>query len=124
MTTSSSKGPLEGVWVNNDSNTRSIPKIEISSRPEGCTDLVWWGRTHPEDSRYGPFDLTMLGDSPGDDAPNKVGYATQDFGFADEIFVVKRDGDAIVLESLTVFKDDSGRSNYHETPRFKKELEK
>lgn len=113
-------GPLDGVWVNTDPDTGSIPRIEISSTPEGAAELIWWGKTHPKDSKYGPLKLTMLGDSAGDKTPNRYGYATGDYGFSDNVFFLRRDGDLIVLEALTVFKDKSGRSNYNKTLRFKR----
>ncbi|MGB8167132.1 MAG: hypothetical protein WCF18_06545 [Chthoniobacteraceae bacterium] len=109
-------GPLDGTWINTDAATRSIPKIEITS-----TQFVWWGKTHPENSRYGPLTLTLLGDSVGDPAPDKYGFATQDSGFANEFFFVKLSGSQLVVETLTVFKDGSKRANYHQTLTFAKQ---
>ena len=118
-------GPLDGVWVNVDEATRSIPKIEISG-----TQFVWWGvthmleqggKTHRQDASYGPMKLTLLGDSVGDKSPNKSGYVTEDSNFADRHYVLRRVGEQLVVESLTIFKDGSGRANYHETLTFKKQ---
>lgn len=114
-------GPLDGTWINSDPNTRSIPKIRISTSPENGSRLEWWGRTHPEDTRYGPLELHLLGDSVGDHSPDKHGYATEDSGFADYIFLVTTSADDLVLECLTLFKDDSGRSNYRQRLIFKKQ---
>ena len=111
-------GPLDGIWINSDPNTESIPKIEITSDEDGKTELVWWGKTHPQDSRYAPLRLTLLGTSVADKAPNKYGYTTQESGFANMVFFVERQDDKIVLRKLTVFKDESGRSNYHQTLTF------
>ena len=111
----SNPGPLNGVWINEDAATRSIPKVEIEGN-----QFVWWGRTHPQDSRYGPFILTLSGDSVEDSSPNKYGYLSESAGFADNIAILKSVGKKLVIEWLTIFKDGSGRSNYHETLTFTK----
>ena len=113
-------GPLDGVWQNTDPNTRSIPKIEITSYTDGTTEFVYWGRTHPNDSKYGPVGLTLLGSSVEDSSPNTYGYTTRDCLFADAVFFVERQGDQLVLRSLRFFKDGSGRSNYHQTLTFER----
>jgi hypothetical protein len=113
---SSLAGPLDGVWINTDPATRSIPKIEISG-----TRFVWWGKTHPKDTKYGPARLTLLGDSTGDASPDKYGYVTHDAKFADKTYFLKRVGDQLVLEYMTVFKDGSKRANNLQTVTFQKE---
>lgn len=109
-------GPLDGVWINTDAATRSIPRIEISG-----TRFVWWGKTHPTDSKYGPATLVLLGDSVGDTSPDKYGYVSHDAKFADKTFFVKRVGDQLVLEYMTIFKDGSKRANNVQTVTFKKQ---
>ncbi len=116
-----SAGPLDGTWINTDQNTRSIPKIRIFSSAKGGPQMEWWGRTHPHDSKYGPLKLHLLGDSTEDRSPDKHGYATQDSGFADNIFFITTSGDQLVLESLTLFKDNSGRSNYRKRLTFNRQ---
>ncbi len=112
-------GPLEGVWINTDPDTRSVPKVEIT---EGTTpELVWWGKTHPEDSRYGPLKLILLGESPADRDPMEYGYAEQDSGFAMRKFILRREGDELLLEMLTIFKDDSGRANFRQLMTFQQQ---
>lgn len=106
-------GPLDGVWVNTKSSDPDIPKVEIVG-----TQLVWWGATTPQESKYGPMPLTLSGDSVEDKSPDKYGYATEDAGFADNVFFIKRDGERLVLDCLTVFKDGSGRANYRVTYTF------
>lgn len=108
-------GPLDGVWINLDPVTRSIPKIEIAG-----TQIVWWGRTHPQDSKYGPMPLTLSGDSVEDKSPDKYGYVSEDVGFANHVMMLKRVGSQLVIEDLTIFKDGSGRANYCETLTFTK----
>lgn len=113
---SSFAGPLDGVWINTDPATRSVPKVEISG-----TQFVWWGKTHPKDTKYGPLTLVLLGDSVGDTSPDKYAYVTNDAKFADKMYFVKRVGDQLVLEYLTIFKDGSKRANNVQTVTFKKQ---
>ena len=116
LAASSFAGPLDGEWVNTDAHTRSIPKIEI----EG-TQFVWWGKTHPQDSKFGPSELTFLSDSVCEGSPERSGYVKEDKGFADCSFVIKRVGEQLVVELLTIFKDGSGRSNLLVTETFGKQ---
>lgn len=113
---SSFAGPLDGVWINTDAATGSIPKVEITGN-----QLVWWGKTHPRDSKYGPMPLTLLGDSVGDGSPDKYGYVTEDVKFANHVMIMKRVGEHLVIETLMVFKDGSKRANTLETLTFKKQ---
>lgn len=108
-------GPLDGVWMNTDPATRSMPQVEIDG-----AKFIWWGKTHPENSKYGPFELTFFGDSVSDESPNKYGYIVSDSGFATRTMTIKLDGEQLVVESFTVFKDDSGRANYRNIQTFKK----
>jgi hypothetical protein len=90
----SSAGPLDGVWINLDPVTRSIPKIEIAG-----TRIVWWGRTHPQGSKYGPMPLTFSGDSVEDKSPDKYGYVSEDVGFANHVMMLKRLSEAMSAPS-------------------------
>ena len=122
-TSLASAGPLDGTWVNIDQNTRSIPKIVIASTAKEGTQLRWWGKTHPQDSEYGPVKLSLLGNSASDPSPDKHAYAREDDGFADKVFIITTSGDQLVLECLTLFKanDKLGRSNYREHQTFKRQ---
>ena len=116
-------GPLDGTWINIDPNTRSIPKITITSTSKGGTQFEWWGKTQPQDSKDGPFKLSLLGDSARDPSPDKHAYSREDHGFADKVFFITSAGDQLVVECLTLFKQDDklGRSNYREHLIFKKQ---
>ena len=109
----SSADPLDGVWINTDPSTLTIPKIEIKGN-----QFVYWGQTHPMHARYGPFTLTLSGDSVEDSFPNKYGYLTEDAGFADNVMMIKRVGEKLVIDSIKAFKDGSGRASYHLTLTF------
>ena len=108
-------GPLDGVWINTDAATESIPKVEISG-----TQFVLWFKASIV-SKAGPIKLTLLGDSMDDEAPDKYGYASSDDKFADRTYIVKRVGEQLVVEELTIFKDGSKRANYQLTLTFNKQ---
>ena len=108
-------GPLDGVWINTDAATESIPKVEISG-----TQFVLWFKASIV-SKTGPIKLTLLGDSMDDEAPDKYGYASSDDKFADRTYIVKRVGEQLVVEDLSIFKDGSKRANYQLTLTFNKQ---
>lgn len=113
-------GSLDGTWINADSVTRSIPRIEISSPTDDRTELVKWNQTLPKHTKSSPVNLVMLGDSVEDRSPDKYGYATIDLKFADQVIIAKRSESQLVLEIITIFKDNSKRANYVENLVFNK----
>ena len=67
----------------------------------------------------GKTNLTFLGDS----VESKVlpyGFATRDAGFAVKYQTLRMEKGELVVETFTIFKDKSGRSNYRSEERFKK----
>lgn len=110
-------GPLDGVWINTDATTRSITKVEITG-----TQIVWWVKNYKQDTKIiKPWTLTLLGDSVDDSSPNKYGYVARDSVVANKVMMIKRVGEQLIIESLTVFKDDPKRANYQLTLTFKKQ---
>jgi len=81
-----------------------------------------------EDHLPGPFvpppaaRLYLLADTVCD-TEMKYGFASWDHGFADLHLTLRLEGDALIAEDFTVFKDDSGRSNYRAHYKFKKAKE-
>lgn len=61
--------PLEGVWVNTNPDTDSVPKIEIEIDDNDKATLIWWGKTHPKNSRYGPLKWKLYYQAMGDKNP-------------------------------------------------------
>jgi uncharacterized protein (TIGR02996 family) len=78
-----------------------------------------------EDHMPGPFVppppaiLYLLADTVCD-TEMKYGFASWDLGFADEYLTLRHEGNELIAESFTVFKDDSGRSNYRAQYKFRK----
>ena len=63
--------------------------------------------------------LSLLGDNVGAKSL-PYGFATWEFGFAVTHLTVRVEREELILESLTIFKDNSGRSNYRTVEKFKK----
>jgi uncharacterized protein (TIGR02996 family) len=78
-----------------------------------------------EDHLPGPFvpppqaTIYLLADTVCD-TEMRYGFASWDHGFADEHLTLRHEGDVLIAESFTVFKDDSGRSNYRAQYKFRK----
>lgn len=107
--------PLVGNWVNVDENTRSVVELEIVDSGNGKAEFKWVGKTHPENSTYGPFPFylhsTIGGGGQGPDA----GHGLHETNFSHMLFVVKWKSEGMIfLEAFTRFTDDSGRKSYRE----------
>ena len=70
-----------------------------------------WGKCHPTDCFWGEVNIALLGSSVIDKA---VGYglATWDFNISTVFLTVKLDGDKLIVQNYSIFKDNSERSNY------------
>lgn len=108
-----SDNPLVGTWTNLNKSTRSCPKFEISVNENGEAEFVWWGKTHPEDSRYGPFPLEI-------ERNGKSAKAEHITSFSEMEFNLKLRGGEITLEISTEYTDDSGRNDYTLEETFEK----
>ena len=101
-------GPLEGVWTNTAPETRSVSKIEITKADKGY-ELVLWSVVGGKPERRAPIELELLGDSVHNPNPTKYGYAQWDLDFATKHYILRRKGNELELEILTIFKPISER---------------
>ncbi len=113
--------PLEGNWINTNPDTGSAPRIEIEIDANGKGTFVWWGKTSPENSKYGPFDLSLYGKSVSDNRPPSFGTAVHETHFSKMRFTLELDGGYLKVLMFTEFTDDSGRKPYCDRMTFKKE---
>ncbi len=104
--------PLVGTWVNTNDQTRACPEFEIAIGEDGPT-FVWWGKTSPKDSRYGPFPLSISSNG-------KSATAEQVTKFSEMKFTVKLRGDEAVLKMEIEYTDDSGRSDREVEEKFER----
>jgi hypothetical protein len=115
---SAAPGSLDGEWVNASSGL----KLKVAQDANGSSIEAWaaggagtteipWGQTH--------FD--RLGDNVA--ATNlPYGFATWDHGFKSTHLTARLDGDHLVVETFSIFKDGSGRSNYRTVETLSKKI--
>lgn len=93
-----------------DVNTGDIAKLEIVSGSDGLQAQAY-GSCTPALCDLGAVTLNLFGHDAGDKDPS-WGMATFISGFDEITLIMHRDGNQLVLEVYTLFKDDSDRSNY------------
>lgn len=104
--------PYLGTWTNVDGDTRGLTKVQITK--VGSEHKVQaWGACEPTDCDWGKTDLTMLGTSVSDTTPNDYAFGEWDHGFKDATVTMDLTRSGIVVDMYNVFKDGSGRENYH-----------
>jgi|GEM_PF-6453213 len=114
----SSRGKFVGEWINVDPGTAGITRLVISKTRRG-RKIKAFGQCHPEDCDWGTAELNLIGDNVSDYDPSWA-MARWDKGFAETTLVFHFSDTALVVESYTVFKDDSGRANYRSIYRFRR----
>ena len=107
-----------GKWVNTDGKAGGLTRLEISKKDKGWTIQAWEAGEGGEIDR-GKVALHLLGDAAGD-TEMKSGIASWDHKSKETHFTLRLEKGELVVEDFNVFKDDSGRSNYRQTYRFKK----
>ena len=120
-----------GTWINTDPS-QGVPRIVIEET-NGHWTIQAWGRGVPRDIDWGKTAFHLVSDSSGGKT-FKRGFAKWERDFADTYMLIRFEGVAsvyyeqdlngekhtfrdevpqIALEKITIFKDGSGRSNYH-----------
>ena len=107
-----------GKWVNTDDKTGGLTRLEISKKDKGWA-IQAWGAGGGGEIDQGNVTLHLLGDTAGD-TEMKYGIASWDHKFKETHLTLRLEKGELVVEDFNVFKDDSGRSNYRMTYKFKK----
>lgn len=110
------RNPFEGAWVRPELATNDLPKVVIARGGNGWT-IRAWGDCEPTDCDWGTTELHLLSESVGSRSFN-YGFAKWDQGFKDSCMVVHLDGDQLLAENYSLYKDGSGRSNTRRVSRF------
>lgn len=110
-------GLQSGVWVNTNSSSRALTRVDIINTGIGWRIHIW-GKCYPEDCDWGTVPLQVFGDSVSDGSA-KYGLAYWDSDFKDTIVSVHIDGQTLVTETYNIFKYDPRRSNYFIINRFR-----
>jgi|AACY02.1.fsa_nt_gi hypothetical protein len=108
VTSNTYAGPLEGIWINADPDTRSFSKIEIT-KEDTVYGLQLWLVASGDSEPIASIELEVLGDSVDDPNPTKYGYAQRDLDWATKRYILRRKGDELELEILTIFVPPSER---------------
>ena len=111
-----------GVWVNIDTNTRSVPKLSVSLAGNDVSVHVW-GACSPTPCDWGEAKADAYGSAVSSTVSSDTTALRGTFktSFADRGFSIRVDGeDRLQLETDTHFTDNSGRSNYSTTDVFER----
>ena len=108
---------FEGKWVNVNDKTGGLTRLEVSKKDKGW-EIQTWAAAKPMERELGKATLHLLADSVGE-KQMKYGFASRDSKFADTHLTLRLENGELVVESFTVFKDGSGRSNYRKVEKFK-----
>ena len=107
---------LEGDWAVEGGRVMRLTRAN-----DGRSCSIEWIPGFANDSEKGfkPTRFDLLGDNvSATELP--YGFAMWDHGFKVEYFTARLENDELVLEGYSIFKDGSGRSNYHGGGRFKR----
>ena len=108
-----------GTWVNTDSGTGGIVRLQITAGVHGM-GVRAFGACTPSDCDWGVVGLTTYGNTVAD-ADHKYGTALYSHGFATRLMTLQLiDSSTVVAHVYTTFHDNSGRQNYHSREVFKK----
>jgi len=107
-----------GLWSNIEDDARGTTKLAIS-RNGNKWEIEGWGACHPSDCNWGKTSLHLLGTSISDTSSIR-GLAVWDFGFSMHYVILRVEDKQLFVENFTVFKDNSGRSNYFGVEQFER----
>ena len=102
--------PLEGEWVSMSPRTRGLTKVVIAAEARGYS-VEAWGRCHPTDCAWGRRLLTPVGEDV-EDTSFDSGFAEWTPPFAIKYLMFSIDKRMLRVETVTIFRDRSGRSSY------------
>jgi len=103
--------PLVGTWLNADKSTPSLVKI-ILSQSGGDLFIEAFGACVPSPCPWGKVKATAFSSGVSSNGATSF-LAHYDQGFADRTVTGSLFEGALVVDIFTVFKDNSGRDNYH-----------
>ena len=116
--TSPDREGIAGEWVNRDNGTRGLKRLMVTSDGSKWS-INAWGSGGGGEIPWGETKLALLGKNvAARELP--YGFATWSPGFADTYLILRLEKEALEAEVLTIFKDDSGRSNYRSVESFRR----
>ncbi|MFL6468025.1 MAG: hypothetical protein ACJ72Z_08715, partial [Pyrinomonadaceae bacterium] len=109
---------LEGEWVNVDTGTRSLTRLVVSKAGKAW-GIEAWGKCHPTDCVWGATVLTPVGSSVEDFSFTR-GFAVWNAGFATKYVTLTLNEGRMTVETVTIFRDPSGRANTRNAEGFQR----
>ncbi|KAA3656509.1 MAG: hypothetical protein DWQ10_15225, partial [Calditrichaeota bacterium] len=115
-----------GNWINVDPEG-GLTKLTISEG-KNSWEIEGWGKCQPRDCDWGKVPFNLIGTSISDKL-FQIGFASWEFEGASKVEIksfitVKLIGEKLFVEKITIFTDDSGRSNYRSVHLLKRASKK
>jgi len=108
--TSAQSSEMQGEWVSMSARTRGITRIVITRDQDGYS-VEAWGKCHPQDCEWGRTVLNPVGKNVQDHSI-KAGFAVWEPSFASKHLMLSLDRRMLRVETVTSFRDRSGRASY------------
>jgi hypothetical protein len=111
---------LVGGWINVDKDSGALKRLAVAKKDDTWSIEAWGaGGGGTLEIPWGKTSLALLGDNAGaKDLP--YGFATWNPGFQVKHLTLRIEKHELFVETFSIFKDKSGRSNYRSVERFKK----
>jgi hypothetical protein len=124
MTALAGGSALEGTWGNPDKATGGITKMVISKSGSNYV-IQAWGKCSPNDCDWGKANLHLIASCPASTNVSSA-LATWDQGHAMQYMVLQIEpahpNAQVLVQTFTVFKDASKRSNFRALYLLQKEV--
>lgn len=101
---------FDGEWVNVNNQTHGVTRLVINEEV-ASSKIEAWGRCHPNDCYWGKVDLKLVGRSVTDHL-FEYALAVWEHSHATQYMLLTRKEQTMTVETITIFKDGSSRSNY------------
>ena len=101
---------FDGEWVNVNNQTHGVTRLVINEEVAN-SKIEAWGRCHPNDCYWGKVDLKLVGRSVTDHS-FEYALAVWEHSHATQYMILTRKEQTMTVETITIFKDGSSRSNY------------
>ena len=108
-------GPVFGGEWRKAEPDGGLTVVKISKQGDRWVAHVW-GACTPRDCDWGEQPLALLASAPGASTIDR-GFAVWDHGFATSYVTVSVADGRLLAEIVEVYKDKSGRTNFHATER-------
>lgn len=116
---------FEGKWVNADSDTRGVTKLDIAVNGTNVS-VQAWGKCQPSDCDWGRVEAYAYGPNVQSNLAETAQAisATYKTNFSQTLLIIHQTGgNRLQVEVLTRFTDGSSRSNYHSIYNFQRGLQ-